>query len=186
MVGTPPFSLEAEAVEGPRPSFAAGLGDAPPAGDVAAFGAVFLPGRGWEPPGRWVLRDGFPAGPGWGALPPERGPPEWDGRGDPVGAFGAGPDAPILVLVWVGVWLALFTVLPFAVWLVLWVERAEWLTVVPVPAAPGWGLWGCFGAVAFDTVPAPPGRGPLPLGAVGLPDGWEPAAPGADAPGGGT
>lgn len=131
-------------------------------------GTVFLPGR---------------AG---GALPPERGPPEWDGRGDPVGAFGAGPDAPILVLVWVGVWLALFTVLPFAVWLVLWVERAEWLTVVPVPAAPGWGLWGCFGAVAFDTVPAPPGRGPLPLGAVGLPDGWEPAAPGADAPGGGT
>ncbi len=186
----------------------AGLEGVPPGGDVAVAGAAFLLDRGAGSLGRWVLRDGFPAKPGWdtpgapgapgvfGTAPESSrrvvralpglapafgtaGPPGWGAREAPAGAFGVDEDAfpPMVTLVWAEVWLVLFTVLPPAVWLALWVERADWRDA-PVPAAPDCAAFGCFGAVAFGTVPAVPGR-ELPV----------PAAPGADvlaAPDGGT
>ena len=105
-----------------RVSCAAGLEDVPPDGGAAVAGGMFLPDRGAESAGRWVLRDGLPAPPDWevpgvGAagvfgtapefsrrvvrappgLPPDFGtfgPPGWGGRGDVVGgAFGADADA---------------------------------------------------------------------------------------------
>ena len=162
-MGAPPFIGDDAGAEGLRGSCRAGLGDAPftvvrlelevrpcgaglegvpPGGDDAVAGAAFLPGRGAGSLGRWVLRDGFPAEPGWdtlgapgaagvlGAAPKTSrrvvralpgllpgfgivGPPGWGVRGDPAGAFGADEDAfPPTVTL---VWLVLLTVLPPAV-----------------------------------------------------------------------
>ena len=182
-----------------RGSCRTGPEGAPPAGGAAVDGGAFLPGRGEDSAGRWVLRDGFPAPPAWdapeaagvpgvfGTAPesPRRvarvspglggdldaaGPPGWGGLGAVGGAFP--PDAPglppfVVTLVWAEVWLVLFTVLPPAEW----VDRVDW-ECVPVPAAPGWG------APPLGAVPLEPGR-ELPA----------PAAPGAGvlaAPEGGT
>lgn len=40
------------------------LEDVPPAWGAAVAGGIFLPGRGVDSVGRWLLRLGFPAGPG--------------------------------------------------------------------------------------------------------------------------
>lgn len=161
--------------EGLRPSCRAGLGGVRPAGGVAAAGAVFLPGRGAEPSGRWVLREGFPAPPGWDVPPcltPDvgiDGPPGRGAREAAGGALGANPDAPLPVVT--VVWLVLFTVLPPVDCVVLWVERDT-----PVPAAPGCGPLGGLDAEPLGVVPAVPERDAPPLGGVpagpgrGLPD----------------
>ena len=46
----------------------AGLEGVPFAGDAAAAGGAFLPGRGVDSDGLWVLRVAFPAAPGTGAV----------------------------------------------------------------------------------------------------------------------
>lgn len=158
----PPFTGGGVDTEGLRPSCRAGPGDVPlpvlrpelwvcpcgagpgdvrPDGDAPAVGAVFLPGRDGELSGRWVLREGLPAPPGWGApprFPPDLGtvgPPGRGVRGEPEDAFAAddpGLPPPEFTVVWVEVRLVLFTVLPLVDCVVLWVERDA-----PVPAAPG-------------------------------------------------
>lgn len=120
----------------------AALEAVPPAGGAAVAGGTFLPGRGAGSAGRWVLRDGFPAGPDWDApgvgaagvfgtapefsrrvvralpcLPPDfgmLGPPGWGGRGSVAvcGADAPEPPRPTVTLVCSEVWVLLFTVLP--------------------------------------------------------------------------
>lgn len=180
-----------------RASCRAVLGDAPPAGGAAVDGGAFLPGRGEDSAGRWVLRDGLPGLPAWDApeaagatgvfgtapesprrvarvLPGFGGdldaarPPGWGGLGAVGGAFP--PDAPglppfVVTLVWAEVWLVLFTVLPPAEW----VDRVDW-ECVPVPAAPGWGA-PPLGAVPVESgreLPAPAAPG---VGALAVPEG---------------
>lgn len=139
------------------------LGDVPPAGGTAVDGEAFLPGRGEDSAGRWVLRNGFPAAPAWDALeavgapgfwgtapesprrvvralpglPPAfgtAGPPGWGVRGEPAGVFGVDADAfPSMVTL---VWAEVWLV-PFTVLPPAeWVDRVDW-ECVPVPAAPG-------------------------------------------------
>lgn len=159
---------------------------APPAWDAPE--AAGVPGVfGTAPePSRRVAR----VLPSFGGDLDAAGPPGWGGLGAVGGAFP--PDAPalppfVVTLVWVEVWLVLFTVLPPAEW----VDRVDW-ECVPVPAAPGCAAFGCFSAVPFGVVPAAPGWGAPPLGAVPAEPGRElpaPAAPGAGvlaAPEGGT
>ena len=190
----------------------------PPTGRGPKGGAAFLPGRGGASAGRWVLWEGFSAGPGWdtpgaagapgvfaAASEPSRrvarvlpgsapdagtaGPPGRGVRAGPGWACAAGFPGlppPMVTLVWVEVWLELFTVLPPAEW----VARVDWREA-PVPAAPGRGLLGCFGAAAFGGVPAGPGRETLLLAVAPAGPGWEmpllgvaPAGPDRGLPGG--
>lgn len=183
-MGAPPFIGDDAGAEGLRGSCRAGLGDAPftvvrlelevracgaglegvpPGGDVAVAGAAFLPGRGAGSLGRWVLRDGFPAKPGWdmpgapGApgvfgtapessrrvvrvlpgLPPAFGtvgPPGWGAREAPAGAFGAEEDRfPPTVTL---VWAEVWLVLFTVLPPAEWVDRVDW-ECVSVPAVPG-------------------------------------------------
>ena len=82
MVGVPPFTRADAGLADVRVSCRAWLADAPPAGDAAVAGGTFLPGRGEESAGRWVVRVGFPVGPGWEE-------PEADGA---AGVFVAAPE----------------------------------------------------------------------------------------------
>ena len=122
------------------------LEDVPPVGGADVAGGVFLPGRGAESDGRWVLRDGFPAEPGWGAAGADgaagvlgaspvfsrlvdralpgfgegvetAGPPGWGWRGAVVPV----EPLPTAALVWV----LLFTVLPPITCEVICVERVD-------------------------------------------------------------
>ena len=198
-LGAPPFTGDDADAGDLRPSCRAGLEDAPPpglrpelwlrscgaglgavapAGGAAEVEAVFLLGRDGEPSGRWVLREGLPALPGWDVPPGlspnlgTEGPPGRGARGEPEGAFAVEPPGlppSAVTVVWAEVRLVLFTVLPPAVCVALWVERAA-----PVPAAPDCGLLGCLGRVDVGTVPAPPGRETPRLGVVPIEPGREP------------
>ena len=139
------------------------LEDVPPVGGADVAGGAFLPGRGAESDGRWVLRDGFPAKPGWdmpgapgapgvfGTAPESSrrvvralpglapafgtaGPPGWGAREAPAGAFGAEEDRfPPTVTL---VWAEVWLVLFTVLPPAEWVDRVDW-ECVSVPAVPG-------------------------------------------------
>ena len=136
-----------------RGSCRAVLGDVPPVGGTAVDGGAFLPGRGEDSAGRWVLRAGLPGLPAWDALEADgaaggfgavpalsrrvarvspgfggdldaAGPPGWGVRGEPAGVFGVDADAfPPTVTL---VWAEVWLVLFTVLPPAEWVDRVDW------------------------------------------------------------